>query len=244
MDTSDGVRVRGRLRLVLRDAATGRVQARREVGNLIVTSGIALLGQALNYALVLDENASWGSPYTPPVGAMCGVVGTSSTAVAAGQTALGAEIGRALVSNAAVAASTLGYDFFFPTSAAIGTIAEVGAVGAAAYLAPTLTAARNSGSTYTSLPVAGLTGTIPAGASLRLGYGTGTTQTVTTTSQAVAGDSSIAVSSFTASATFAAGAVAGYVPGTLIDRAVLAVPVAKSAAQTMTLSLTLTLSAA
>lgn len=237
----DTLGARGRLALTLRDAATGRVLRREAADNLIVTSGITLLAQGLNYALVLAENTAWGNPYTAPIGAMYGAVGTSSTAASAGQTALLAEVGRAVVSNAAVGATTLGYDFFFPTTLGNGSLREVGVLGAANLLTPALTSAVNSGSTYTSLAVGGVVGTIPTSTALTLGYGSGTTQTVTTSAPVAIGATTIAVSSFVASATFAAGSLVGYAPGTLIDRAVLASPVVKTAAQTLTLNLTLTL---
>lgn len=232
---------RGRLTLTLRDAATGRVLRRERVDNLIVTSGITLLAQALNYSLILAENPGWGSPFTAPVGVMYGAVGTSATAASAGQTALLAETGRAPVSNAAVGAATIGYDFFFPTFLGNGSLREVGALGAANLLTPALTSALNSGGTYTSLAVGGVVGAIPGSASLILGYGSGTTQTVTTSAPVAVGATTIAVSSFTASALFPAATLVGYAPGTLIDRAVLASPVVKTSAQTLTLNLTLTL---
>lgn len=235
-----GLTCRGRIRLVLRDATTGRVTARRTVDNLIVTTGIAFLATALNYGLIVSRNTTWGSPYTAP-GDTYGAVGTSTTAASAGQTALVAEVGRAVVSNSAVSAGLLTYDAFFPTSLGNGTLNEVGWLGTAGYVAPALTSALNSGTNYTTLAVGGLIGTIPTSSTLTLGYGTGTTQTVTTTSQVTAGATSIPVSSFTASANFAAGALAAYTPGTLIDRAVLVSPVTKTSAQTMTLELQLTL---
>lgn len=234
----------GRLRIDVHDRSTGLLVARRAADNLIVTSGITLLGQALNYALVLAENPTWGSPYAAPVGVMYGAVGTSTTAAAAANTALGAEIGRASVSNAGVGAATLSYDFFLPTTVGNGTINEVGVFGAADLVTPTLTAVVNSGSTYTSLSVSGVTEAIPAAAVLTLGYGTGTTQQVTTSSPTAVGASTIAVSSFTAAATFTSGQLAAYTPGTLIDRAVLASPVVKTTAQTATINLTLTLTSA
>jgi hypothetical protein len=215
--------------------------ARRRTNNLIVTSGIALLASALNYSLVLTENAGWGSPYAAPVGAMYGAVGLSSTAATAGQTALLSEVGRAVVSNSAVSAGVLSYDFFFPTSLGNGTLNEVGTLGQGSLLTPALTVALTSGNVSTTLTVGGVVGTIPNASTLTVGYGTATTQQVTTTSQVTAGATSIPVSSFTANANYAAGALVAYTPGTLIDRAVLGSPVTKTNAQTMTLNLSVTL---
>jgi hypothetical protein len=241
LSADSGLAAVGRLGLTLHDAKSGLVVAHRTADNLVVTSGIALLASALNYALILAENVSWGSPYPAPVGAMYGAVGLSNTAASAGQTALVSEIGRALVSNSAVSAGILSYDFFFPTSLANGSIQEVGTLGAASLLTPALSGALISGSTYTSLTVSGVVGAIPSGASLTVGYGAGTTQVVTTSAPVTIGAGSISVTSFVASANFAAGALVGYIPGTLIDRAVLGSPVVKTSAQTMTLNLSLTL---
>jgi hypothetical protein len=235
-----GIACYGRLTLALHDAATGRLVGRRTADNLIVTSGLAALASTLNYALVLSQNASWGSPYTAP-GAFYGAVGTSSTAASAGQTAMVAEIGRSVVSNSAVSAANLTYDFFFGTGQANGTIAEVGTFSGANLLTPALTSALTSGNTYTSLAIAGLVGTIPTASTLTIGYGTGTTQQVTTTGQVTAGASSVAVSSFVANSAYPATTPVAYTPGTLVDRAVLGTPIVKAASQTMTLELLLTL---
>lgn len=240
LTSSTGLACRGRISLRLHDAHTGQLVAQRRVDNLIVTSGLSFLASALNYGLIASRNSAWGNPYSV-LADTYGAVGTSTTAATAGQTALVAEVGRAVVSNSAVASAVLTYDAFFPTSLGNGTLQEVGWFGSANLIAPTLASALVSTVTYTSLAVQQLTGTIPNASTLILGYGTGTTQTVTTTAQANPGDTSITVSSFTASANFAAGTAAAYAPGTLIDRAVLGLPVTKTSAQTMTLELQLTL---
>ena len=70
----------------------------------------------------------------------------------------------------------------------------------------TLTTALSNGQTgITSLAVAALPAAIPSGTSLTLGFGSGTTQTVTTSALASQGATSITVTSFTASAAFAIG---------------------------------------
>jgi len=239
---ADSLACHGRITLRLYDAQTRLLVAQRRVDNLIVTSGLSVLATALNYGLIASRNTTWGNPYATP-GDTYGAVGTSTTPAASGQTSLVAEVGRAVVSNAAVASAVLTYDAFFPTSLGNGILNEVGWLGSANLLTPSLTSAVNSGSTYTTLAVQQVVGVIPSSATLILGYGTGTTQTVTTTAQANPGDTSIAVSSFTAAASFAAGSLVAYAPGTLIDRAVLGSPVTKTAAQTMTLELQITLAA-
>ncbi len=69
----------------------------------------------------------------------------------------------------------------------------------------TLAAALASGTVYTTLDVAPLTGAVASGDTLTIGTG-GTTQTVTTTSAASAGATTIDVVSFTANAAYAIGA--------------------------------------
>lgn len=237
-----GLACHGRITLKLHDARTRLLVAQRRVDNLIVTTGLSFLASALNYGLIASRNTAWGSPYSI-LADTYGAVGTSNTAAASGQTALQAEVGRAIVSNSAVAAAVITLDAFFSTQLGNGVLNEVGWLGSANLLTPSLTSAVNSGSTYTTLAVQQVVGTIPTSSTLVLGYGTGTTQAVTTSAQANVGDTTISVSSFTASASFPAGTLIGYTPGTLIDRAVLGSPVTKTSAQTMTLELQLTLAA-
>lgn len=68
----------------------------------------------------------------------------------------------------------------------------------------TLDTALTSGTAYTSLAVAALTGAIAAGDTLTIGTG-GTAQTVTASAAAAAGATTIAVNSFTANAAYAIG---------------------------------------
>lgn len=236
-----GLAPKGRLGVTLRDAATGVVVVRERADNLIVTTGIAALAEALNYALIVAENASWGSPATAPFGAFYAAVGTGTSTPVAGNTKLSAEIGRAIVSNYAVSAEVLTYDFFFPTTLGNGTIHEIGTFGAADYIAPLLNSALTSGNSYTSLALSGLVGTIPSGSALVVGYSTGTTKSVTTTAEVTTGATSVSVSSFTANANYAAGSLVAYKPGTLIDRAALGSAVTKTSSETMTVELELTL---
>lgn len=236
--------VHGHLALTIFDAVTGTVVDRRESGNLIVTTGLNSLASALNWGFVQNYNTGWGNPFSASganLGGFFGAVGTSSTAVAAGNTALGAEIGRQVITNAAVASNVLTYDFFIPTSVGNGSISEVGSFTSANYLAPTLTSALVNGSNYTSLAITGLVGTIPNGSTLTVGYSTSQIQTVTTTAQVTTGATSVAVTSFNANSAYAIGSIAAYAPGTLFDRAVFGSPVVKTATQTALLEITITL---
>ncbi|MFF4403581.1 hypothetical protein [Streptomyces sp. NPDC001404] len=239
----DPMGAHGRLSLVLRDAATGRIEQEASADNLIVTSGINALAPALNWAFVQSQNATWGNPYTAAsgsLGSVYGLVGTSTTAPTAGQTTLGAEIGRALITNSAVIVNQVILDFFFPPQSANGVIYELGTALGASYVGPALTTALVSGTPYTSLAITGVTADIPSGSTVTLGYGTATTATLTTTSDTPIGASTMAVTSFTPTTSFAVGSVVAYTPGVLFDRAVLTTPVTKLASQTLTLQLSLT----
>jgi len=76
----------------------------------------------------------------------------------------------------------------------------------------TLTTALTSSSNYTSLSVAALPAAIPSGTTLQIGFGTGTTQNVTTSGSTAQGATSITVSSFTANASYSIGAKVVPVP--------------------------------
>lgn len=237
----------GNLSVTVRDAVSGRIQHQEQVDNLIVTSGLNALAPALNWALIQNQNTSWGSPYASSsgnLGNVYGLVGTSNTTPSAGQTALVAEIGRALVTNSAVFSSQLILDFFFPPSAANGTIYELGTALSAGYVAPLLTSGLASGTPYTALAISGVTADIPSGSTVTLGYGTGTTATLTTTADTPFGSTSMAISSYTPTSNWASGQLVAYTPGVLLDRAVLSTPVPKLASQTMTMQLSLTLESA
>lgn len=70
----------------------------------------------------------------------------------------------------------------------------------------TLTTALTNGQTgVTSLAVAALPAAIPSGTTLQLGFGTGQTQNVTTSSSAAQGATSVSVTSFTSNAAYAIG---------------------------------------
>ena len=234
----------GHLSVTLRDAATGRIEDRAEADNVIVTSGLNAIAPALNWAFIQNQNTAWGNPYAASsgnLGNVYGLVGTSNTAPSSGQTALAQEIGRALVTNSATFGAQVTLDFFFPPQNANGTIYELGTALSANYVGPLLTTALTSGTPYTSLAVSGVTADIPSGSTVTLGYGTTTTAALTTTSDTPIGATTMAISSYTPSTSFAAGSVVAYTPGTLFDRAVLTTPVTKLASQTLTLQLALTL---
>lgn len=79
------------------------------------------------------------------------------------------------------------------------------AVAAQAGSTTLTTALTNGQSGVTSLAVAALPASIPSGTTLTIGYGTGQTQTVTTSALASSGATSISVTSFTSNAAYAIG---------------------------------------
>jgi hypothetical protein len=243
-----GLGLRGHLLLELRDAVTGELQEVRENGNLIVTTGLNALATALNWAFIQNYNTGWGSPFASTsgnLGDVFGALGSGTTAVAASQIVLTSEIGRALLTTGTNTSNVLTYQFFFGTAAANGVIQEAGVfVGATSNLT-SLTTALNLNQTYTSLAVAALAAAIPSGAAIVINYGgaalSGQTQAVVTSAPASVGATSISVSSFVSIASFPIGSVVAYNTGTLLDRALISPAVTKTANQTATLNLSLTL---
>jgi hypothetical protein len=243
-----GLGVRGHLRLEVHDFETGELVEERDVGNLIVTTGLNSLATALNWAFIQNYNTSWGSPFSSAsgnLGDVYGAVGTGITTPTAADTSLTSEIGRAILTTGTNSSNVLTYQFFFGTTSANGVIAEVGVFTSAATNQTTLTTALTLNQTYTSLAVAALAGAIPNGAVLTINYGgaqvSGVTQQVTLTSPASLGATSISVASFVAAASFPLTTVVAYNTGTLMDHALISPPVTKTAAQTATLNLSLTL---
>lgn len=95
METKEHLTVRGNVSIVLRDAL-GRYKARRVVHNLVVTAGKNHIADQLSSA--------------PGGGAMSHMaIGTGSTAAAAGDTALGTEIDRNVLTSRTDAANVVTY---------------------------------------------------------------------------------------------------------------------------------------
>lgn len=249
------VRIAGHFKLSLYDAISGAKTGEREADNLVVTSGLTLLASALNWAFIQNQNAGWGSPFSAVtnLGDIYGAVGTSTTAPNGAQTGLLAELGRAAISNAAVSANQLIYDFFLGTTQGNGAIAEVGMFMQAGQVATSLTTGLTNGQTgitslavtALTLPPAGASGpsaitTVPSAAAWIIGYGSSQTQVVTSTAANSNGNTSIAVSSFTANANYPAGTPVAYLYGTMLDRTTFAA-ITKTPSETGILEVSLTL---
>lgn len=248
MDAREKFGLHGELKLELFDARSGDLVYSSAVPNLIVTSGLNAIAAAMNWSFIQNYNVSWGSPYssaTGNLGDVYGALGTSSATPVAGDTALGNEVGRELVTTGSNASNVLTYQFFFPTTAGNGTITEMGVLVNASTQQVTLTSALTLNQTYTSLAVTATTATIPSGATLIINYGaSSSTQAVTTSGTTTAGSTTINVNSFIAGNSFAIGSTVAYNTGTLLDHALLGSAVVKTNAQTATLSFSMTLQSA
>lgn len=234
--------IKGHFKLSLYDAITNELVGVREAENLVVSGGLNILTQALNWVIVQNQNASWGSPFTAftNVGDAWAAVGTSSTAPSGGQTALGAEIGRAIITAGAYAANQLVYDFFLGTTLGNGAITEIGMFLQANLITPSLTSALVATTNYSSLSVTSTVADIPSGSVLTIGYGTAQTQQVTTISDTPPSSTTISVASFTANANYAGGTLVAYTPGVMLDRTTFGA-ITKTSSMTGVLEITLTL---
>ncbi len=248
LSSTRGLGLCGRLRLELHDAETGELVAVRETPNLIVTSGLNALAAAMNWAFVQNYNTSWGSPFASTSGDLAdvyGAVGTGNAAVSASDTALSNEVSRSLITNGTNSSNVLTYQFFFGTAAANGTIQEMGVFTGATSQQVTTTAGLTQNQTYTSLSVSATVVSIPSGAVLIINYGGaqvgGIVQQVVTSGTTAVGATTINVSSFVATQSFPTGTIVSYTTGTLLDHALLSPAVVKTAAQTATLSFSMTL---
>jgi hypothetical protein len=234
------VGIKGRFRFATFEK--GELADERIQENMLVTGGLGILAAALNWAFIQNQNAGWGGPYSAVnLGDAWGAVGTSTTPAAAAQTALLAEIGRAIISNGSQFANNLSYDFFFGLTQANGSISEVGMFAQANLITTTLSSGLTSGSPYSALPVVATPADIPSGSIVIVGYGSGQTQSWITTSDSPPASVSIAVTTQNANATYPAGTVVAYLPGTMIDRTVFITPIVKTNTQTAILEVQLTL---
>ena len=114
-----GIRVSVNVHGVLRDAKTGRITDEFWGHNLVPSVGLASLAARLS---------GTDNPATKGTVTYC-AVGTNSTAAAAGNTALGTETFRKLVSVRNSSGATARFRTFFNTSEANVTIREIGLFG-------------------------------------------------------------------------------------------------------------------
>ena len=106
--------VKGDLTIVVKDSATGEIKDQRELKNLVVTSGKTYIASRM--AAASAAVMGW-------IG-----VGTSSTAPAVGDTALGTEVARVAttVSGGTPSTNTVTYVSTFPAGTGTGALVEAG----------------------------------------------------------------------------------------------------------------------
>jgi hypothetical protein len=117
MNTNENLKASGSLRVVVTDTTTGQVKEDREFKNLVVTVGknfvaSRIVGVAQN---VMSHMA----------------VGSNNTAAAAGDTALGTELGRVALASGYATNSIVTYTATFPAGTATGAVVEAGILNAA-----------------------------------------------------------------------------------------------------------------
>ena len=113
---TESVKVKGNLEVLLLDE-NGIKKDYRKVDNLVVAVGKDVIAARLlgNTLAVMSHMA----------------VGTSATAAATSQTALGGEVGRVALDSSARSSNTLTYIATFPAGTGTGSLAEAGILNAA-----------------------------------------------------------------------------------------------------------------
>lgn len=116
MNTNDQLKASGSLRVVITDE-NGQVKEERSFENLVVTVGKNFVASRMvgTAAAVMSHMA----------------VGSSSTAAAAGDTALGAELGRVALAASTASANVVTYTATFPAGTGTGAVVEAGILNAA-----------------------------------------------------------------------------------------------------------------
>jgi hypothetical protein len=112
---TESVNVKGNLEVILLDE-TGKQKDYRKVNNLVVAVGKDVIASRLvgNSLAVMSHMA----------------VGSSSTAAATSQTALGTELGRVSLDSTTRATNTITYVATFPAGTGTGSITEAGILNA------------------------------------------------------------------------------------------------------------------
>ena len=114
---TESVNVKGNLEVILLDK-TGKQKDYRKVNNLVVAVGKDVIASRLvgNTLAVMSHMA----------------VGSSSTAAATSQTALGTELGRVALDSTTRSTNTITYVATFPAGTGTGSITEAGILNAGA----------------------------------------------------------------------------------------------------------------
>jgi hypothetical protein len=114
---TESINVKGNLEVILLDE-TGKQKDYRKVNNLVVAVGKDVIASRLvgNALAVMSHMA----------------VGSSNTAAATSQTALGTELGRVVLDSTSRATNTITYVATFPAGTGTGSITEAGILNAGA----------------------------------------------------------------------------------------------------------------
>jgi hypothetical protein len=111
---NDQIKITGQVRIVV-TGADGQIKDQREIKNLVVTTGKGFIAARMV-----------GTPTEMSHMAL----GASSTAAAAGDTALGSELGRVALASDSVTGAVVTYTASFPAGTATGAIVEAGVFNA------------------------------------------------------------------------------------------------------------------
>lgn len=116
MNTQDQIKASGALRVVL-TGPDGVVKEEHEFKNLVVTVGKNFVASRMvgTTAAVMSHMA----------------IGSSATAAAAGDTALGGELGRVALESSTATANVVTYTATFPAGTGTGAVVEAGILNAA-----------------------------------------------------------------------------------------------------------------
>jgi len=112
----DTIKITGNLKVVL-TGPDGQIKDAQEFKNLVVTNGKNFIASRMK-----DATATAMSHMA---------AGTGSTAAAAGDTALGVEVGRVALASTTVTTNSVAYVATFPAGTATGAITEAGILNAA-----------------------------------------------------------------------------------------------------------------
>ena len=112
---NDNLKVTGDVQIVLLNK-DGSVKDTREIKNLVVTTGKGFIaGRMVNAPTAMSHMA----------------VGSSSTAAAVGDTALGGELGRVALGSSTAVGAVVTYTASFPAGTGTGAVVEAGIFNAA-----------------------------------------------------------------------------------------------------------------
>ena len=117
VELKDKLRIRGRVRATIRDAKTGEILEIIHGKNLVTDAGEELF-------------MKWMNGEAPDYITYC-AVGTDNTPAAEGDTTLGAEIGRLLITDQTRVTTTITYSTFFSAADCNGAWEEEGLLNAA-----------------------------------------------------------------------------------------------------------------